>query len=655
MTAIYGLWRRGPFDEAPDFERLEASGKRYGNRPSVRWQAPGLSLGRCLFSLLPEDHLGEPLECDEGRFAVTADVLLSEREDLARQIGCDPAVHSDADLVALALEIWRDDAFERIYGPFAIAAWDRLEQRLLLARDMMGERPLFYHVSEDKQKGKLCAFASMPAILLSVPDIPSTPAPDQYAHFLRSNHFAPGRTAYCAIREVQAGGLLVLSCTGREERAWWKPDLTPFEHKEQAAYERELAVNLEAGVRAAMRCHATKIGAHLSGGFDSTAVATTAARLLAIEGKRLTAYVAVPREGPLTPVADHCFSDEGPFAEATAQAHPNIDLVKVRSAHGPLNQLDQVNDLYPSPIPNLCNLTWYHAINDRAREDGVKIILTGSMGNFTISESGTLALPWLFLKGRWVLWFRIGRALVANRWMRWRGVLWNSVAPFAPLWLWKLGERISGRPPAPMHDCSLLSRESFAELGAEVRREAREAGLPAPMDDEYDRDTEVDSVRTRLEARGRCDAEYKKAMLGEWGIELRDPTADRRLFEWSLRVPVERLIWNGEPRAILRAVLADRVPDKVRNTRLRGRQGADWAGLLDQDRVRLVEQLESLRDHESFASLMDRDAIQRLIDEMPASGSDDWISQEAETAYRNAALNTISIASHLRRNLGVNH
>ena len=73
---------------------------------------------------------------------------------------------------------------------------------------------------------------------------------------------------------------------------------------------------------------------------------------------------------------------------------PFIDLVKVRSEHGPLAQIARVNAIYPGPILNLCGLTWYEAINDRAREDGVAIILHGAMGNYTISESGTLALRW---------------------------------------------------------------------------------------------------------------------------------------------------------------------------------------------------------------------------------------------------------------------
>jgi len=73
------------------------------------------------------------------------------------------------------------------------------------------------------------------------------------------------------------------------------------------------------------------VGAHLSGGLDSSAVAATAARLLAPSGGRVIAFTAVPREGYDGPVPRHRFADEGHHAAATAALYPNMEHVLVRS------------------------------------------------------------------------------------------------------------------------------------------------------------------------------------------------------------------------------------------------------------------------------------------------------------------------------------
>jgi asparagine synthase (glutamine-hydrolysing) len=69
---------------------------------------------------------------------------------------------------------------------------------------------------------------------------------------------------------------------------------------------------------------------------------------------------------------------------------------------------------------------------------------------------------------------------------------------------------------------------------------------------------------------------YNKGMLAGWGLDWRDPTADRRLVEYCLSVPMEQYLGAGERRWLGRRALSDRLPAAVLDAKDRGYQAVDW-------------------------------------------------------------------------------
>jgi asparagine synthase (glutamine-hydrolysing) len=143
----------------------------YGPERQDCYSTDDVALGRGLFIATPEDAYDrQPLRSADGRFVVVADLRLDNREDLLaafRLSGPDYRQQSDADLLMLAIERWQDQAFDRLVGDFAIALWDAQDGELILARDPLGERSLFYH-----ERAGLFAFASLPKGLHALPEIP---------------------------------------------------------------------------------------------------------------------------------------------------------------------------------------------------------------------------------------------------------------------------------------------------------------------------------------------------------------------------------------------------------------------------------------------------------------------------------------------------
>jgi asparagine synthase (glutamine-hydrolysing) len=144
---------------------------------------------------------------------------------------------------------------------------------------------------------------------------------------------------------------------------------------------------------------------------------------------------------------------------------------------------------------------------------------------------------------------------------------------------------------------------------------------------------------------------YYKGFLGGWGVDYRDPTADRRLIEFCLNIPTEQFIADGRPRSMARRVLADRVPAEVLNERRRGYQTADWYESLMTGRAELADWIVRLEDCPPADVTIDLARLRRLVEDWPEDG---WERDEVKYPYRYALLRGLSVGHFLHRASGSN-
>ena len=303
--------------------------------------------------------------------------------------------------------------------------------------------------------------------------------------------------------------------------------------------------------------HGRHVGAYLSGGFDSGAVVATAARLLAPSGKKVIAFTGVPRKGydGLTPL--NRIADEGPYAAATAALYPNIEHVLVHNeSRSPLADLDRNFFLLDRPKLGLCDSSWANSFGNAIQARNLRITLGGGLGNLGLSYNGHELLAERLRNGRWLQLWREARALVARGPMRWRGIFAKTLGPWCPSPLWVAINKIANGYAYEIGDYAAISPRRLAELDLPSR--AKKHGLDLvyrPWKDGF---------AMRVWALQRVDpGNYRKAGLGGWQIDHRDPTADVRLLEFCLSTPTEQFLHDGIPRALARRALADRLPKRV--------------------------------------------------------------------------------------------
>lgn len=638
MTALAGLWdRRGgrSAGEGAVGRMLDAQAV-YGPEPAARRTLGEATLGRRLFSLLPEDdHDRGPISGGDGNLLLVADARIDNRDELAERLGrsaADLARLPEAAVMMAVVERWGVAGLGHVVGAFAVMLWDERQRALTLARDPLGERPLHYHRGDG-----FLGVASMPKGLHALPEVPYLASAATSADFLA---LLPqgGESFFAGIERVLPGHAHTFTADSVTQIRLWTPSDAPL-RLSAAEYAEGLRAELDRAVACRLRRVDGAVGAHLSGGLDSSNVAASAA--LALAPDTLHAFTAVP--GTPTPVGAGRIGDEGPLAAALARRYPNIDHVLVRGyGASPLPLLDRHFDLYQRPITNPCNAVWGEAINDAARARGVRVLLTGNMGNFTLSHDGSQYLPTLLRRGRLLALVGIARQLRAHGWSV-RRVASTTLSPFLSPRVWEWANTRLGRSWA-LGSYSALRVD--AVQAHDIYARASERGLDLSYR------PWADGRAMRLWGLDRVDmGVFNKGTLGGWGIDLRDPTADRRLIEWALRVPEEQYILHGEPRSLARRAFADRLPAEILHETRRGYQGADWHVGAGTSLSGLREEIEAVTRCADADALVDAAQLRALAADWPDFAPDDprWGDPAITNRYRYQLLRGVAAGHFLRR------
>ncbi|HEY4939807.1 MAG TPA: asparagine synthase-related protein [Rhizomicrobium sp.] len=645
MSALAGMWN---FDGKPDAglscARMLTVQSIYGPHDEAQWDMGSICVGRRLFRSLPEDSYdNQPLAGGDGRYILIADVRLDNRDELIGTLQIPPdraRVLADSAVLLAAWERWQDDCFDHLVGDYAFALWDRSAQRLVLARDPLGMRPLHYH------RGKsFLAFASMPKGLHALPEIPRQPDEERVAEHLALLPESGPQSFFKNIERVEAGCCVAVTAAGLTSRRHWEPQRKLIKLAGPEEYAEALRGHFDQAVRSQLRGAGETVGAHLSSGFDSSAVASSAAIQMARTGGKVVAFTAVPRQGYDGPTPHGRHGDEGPIAARTAALYSNMEHVRIRGGdRSPLANLDRNFFLYDRPVLNLCNATWSNAINDAAQARKLTVMLTGQMGNMSISYGGETLLPQLMRTGRWFKWAREGTKVVRKGHMRTLGVLSATFGPYTPLPLWRWINKVVEDRAVDVQSYSAINPKRLAELDMQSRARARALDLSyRPRKDGFE---------TRLWVLRRVDlGNYRAGTLAGWGLDQRDPTADRRLIEFCLAVPEEQLLLDGETKALARRAFAGRLAPEVIGTRRKGYQAVDWHEGLTAAHGSLREEVARLEDCGPAAEAIDLARLKALVEDWPQGG---WETDRVMRLYRSALLRAVSTGHFLRRASGSN-
>ena len=469
-------------------------------------------------------------------------------------VGVEFKSHSDTEVILAAYRVWGESCVTRLGGMFAFALWDAPRKLLLLARDPMGIKPLYYHQSE-----QTFMFASEVRTLLQTGLVPRKADPTGVLSYLAFGSVYEPWTIVEGVMAVPPGHLLTVENGSVSSREYWNP-LQPSSRAESDASSGNgiaTADRLPAILRDAVLSHLVSdvpVGVFLSGGIDSSALVAA----LSHNGVRANTFSLVFREEEF---------NEGQYSREVARRFGTEHLEIPVSQQDTLAVLPEA--LCAMDQPTIDGINTY-LVSAKTRAAGVKVALTGlGADEMFAGYSNFRRVPKMEIFSK-----RFGRLpRLARR------PLSASLALFG-------GKGDRGRKLADLatsHDSIVHPYFLVRMLFGAAEREAlfgagfedSERALESVLRESIARSATLDPVNrvSYLESRWYMrntllrDSDF---MSMAHGLELRVPFLDRALVEACFRVPGDKKLQGDLPKSLLLASLGVELPREIVNRPKRG-------------------------------------------------------------------------------------
>ncbi|MEK0315260.1 asparagine synthase-related protein [Cohnella sp. 56] len=533
------------------------------------WSNRDLFLG-CHAQWVTPESVREALPYYEEKqgLAITADVILDNREELAAKLGirtADLGGYPDSRLLLLAYTRWGVQMPKQLIGDFAFMIWDERERRLFGARDFSGNRTLYYD-----DTGERFAFCTLIRPLLCLPGARTDLNEAWVAEYIgspsRLETIDAGSTVYRRIRQVPPSHAITVHNGRVHLTRYASPEPSrPLKLSSDREYEEAFLDVFSQAVRSRLRT-CKQVGSFLSGGLDSGAVVSLAARELGREGKILHTYSSIPlaSEGGWT--SKTRLADERPMIRQTVEHVGNIRDRYLRfEDRSPLSEMDGWLDTMEMPYKFIENSYWFGGIFEQARADGVGVLLNGARGNYTVSFGPAIEYyAKLFKQLRWARLYR-----EMYRYSRFKGTSRKNIARRirdqllpSSVYAGERSELTRLIAPGLAERTGLFDRLRDAGVDLSGRAIPDMIAARAAQFEQVHHWTNSGTSGTKLSLRH--------------GVWYRDPTNDLRVVRFCLSVPLDQYVRDGMDRALIRRATAGLLPDSVRlNGRTRGIQGAD--------------------------------------------------------------------------------
>jgi len=387
------------------------------------WAEEGVALGHRRLSILDVSPAGaQPMHSACGRYVVAYNGEIYNHLDLRRDLGAAGAApewrgHSDTETLLAGIAHWGlDETLRRAAGMFAIALWDRRDRRLSLARDRIGEKPLFWGWA-----GRALVFGSELKALRQHPDFPREVCRQAVAQYLRFAYVPAPRSIHPGVYKLEPGSILTVD--GAPPSAPPNAPLRPGEVHGSLSLRRYWSLNemIEQGARSRFTSEGealdtvdealgqavgrqmvadVPLGAFLSGGIDSSLIVA----LMQAQSSRPVQTFTVGFENPAF--------NEAPFSAAVAR-HLGTDHTELIVTETEAREvIPRLPDMYDEPFADSSQIPT-HLVCKAARRT-VTVALSGDAGDELFGGYNRYVLGPQIWKRLSLLPFPLRRAVAAT-------------------------------------------------------------------------------------------------------------------------------------------------------------------------------------------------------------------------------------------------
>ena len=507
---------------------------------SGTWCEGPAQLGHRRLSIIDISDAGrQPMESEDGRFVIVFNGEIYNH--LSLRLLLQPAAGwrgtSDTETLLAAFQRWGIDCVTRLDGMFAFAVWDRVERRLYLARDRIGEKPLYYA----EHSGRL-SFASRPGALRALNGgTLGEFDPDALAAYVDLGYVPTPHSIWRAVKKLQPAHYLTFDSSGLRLTRYW--DFRHIRPKAQLALrpESELLDELDELITNAVRGRMLSdvpLGAFLSGGTDSSLILATMRK---VASSRPVAFTIGFREPSY---------DESATAAAIAR-HLDVEHVTERlSVTSLLELLPECVAAFDEPIADSSSFPTM-AVSRLARPR-VTVALTGDAGDELFGGYHYYALA-----------EKMAQLMRLPRQFRARAA---SVLNLIPSHRTKLLAEAMRRETSVkrFHFIRSMRKDFPSILTDEMQAKAAPSSwLFEASAASFALDLSPSEVGMRLDtAFVLADGFLQKVDVASmaYSLESRCVLTDHKIVEWAMRLPASCKLRDGATKPLLKALLARYLP-----------------------------------------------------------------------------------------------
>jgi asparagine synthase (glutamine-hydrolysing) len=506
--------------------------------------APGIGLGHRRLSIIDLSTGDQPLCNESGTVWTVFNGEIYNFADVRAELlahGHRFRTHSDTEIIVHGYEQWGERCVEKFRGMFAFAVWDAGARRLLLARDRVGVKPLYYA----ELPGRGIVFGSELKSLLEDPDVPREWRPDAIDAYLTLLYIPAPATIYKGIHKLEPGHVLVAEKGSIRTSRYWDLEFTGGgDPRRESEYLEQLDALLAESV-ALRQIADVPLGAFLSGGIDSSAVA---------------AFMVETSDRPPVTISvgfDHAAYDELEHARRVAghlgcEFHPRTVTPDIVSL------LPKLAWHFDEPFADSSAVPTYYV--SKAARELVTVALSGDGGDELWAGYARHRVEHWEQGARRAL----GPATAAA------GILGRSLplSVKGARALRHLGSD-SAQAYALKHAYGMFEPDAKTRLYSGDFGKSVEHHDPfASFRDAYDRCRSIDPLDRALYVDVRTymvDDILTKVdrMSMAVSLEARDPLLDHRLLEFAATVPISLKLKDGRGKYLLRKTLEKRVPREI--------------------------------------------------------------------------------------------
>lgn len=550
VSAIAGVVQ---FDGTPIepglIERMTAAMASRGPDGISHWKNGSAGLGHCALRATPESLVEvQPLTNEDGTMVLVMDGCVDNGEDLRRDLRSRGVVlrdPSDAELVLKAYEVWGEESAGRIIGELVFFVWDSRRRTLFAARDAAGTRHFYYHVAD-----RWFGFASEIRGLLALARIDCRLNESRLLDYLVDEFDRDDEvgTFYRGITRLPAGHAMRIGERGVHTWRYWNPErLTELRFASLGECAEAFAEQLRTALKSRLRATGS-IGAQLSGGLDSSSIVGLIDREFRHElTPPLKTFSLIREDKERCPEWQSIrrLIDDGWIDSRVITPRGGAEVW--RSYVGGLAGLNE-------PATFTAGYTDF-LLCRAARSAGCRVVLDGTAGDLlfyscqrSLLRSKTLAQR----RGAFRAARRHGAAPMLP------GLMWRGLWAATPEPVRAVGRTLRPRFWRPGVNARLLHRDvarRLVETRLAARRERGGAASQANDTSDHARDFTCGLLSYAHEINGQIALSA--------GLEPRSPFSDRRMIEFSLRMPLEAKLAAGWYKWLLRKSMAGTLPAAV--------------------------------------------------------------------------------------------